>query len=32
MSNFLGVGFRFPFSVGPGGGIPISKYEQNIEE
>jgi hypothetical protein len=32
MSNFLGVGFKFPFSVGPNGGIQLSKYEQNIEE
>jgi phage baseplate assembly protein W len=32
MSNFLGVGFRFPFSVGNNGGIQLSKYEQNIEE
>ena len=32
MSNFLGVGFKFPFSVGPNGGIQFSKYEQNIEE
>ena len=32
MSNFLGVGFRFPFSVGPNGAVQLSKYEQNIEE
>jgi len=32
MSNFLGVGFKFPFSVGPNGGVQLSKYEQNIEE
>lgn len=32
MSNFLGVGFKFPFQVGPNGGILFSKYEQNIEE
>ncbi|MBS2022132.1 MAG: GPW/gp25 family protein [Deltaproteobacteria bacterium] len=32
MSNFLGVGFKFPFSVGPNGGIQFSKYETNIEE
>lgn len=32
MSNFLGVGFKFPFSVGPNGGIQLSKYETNIEE
>jgi phage baseplate assembly protein W len=32
MANFLGVGFKFPFSVGPNGGIQLSKYEQNIEE
>src|SRR5260370_7503640 len=32
MSNFLGVGFKFPFSVGPNGGIQLSKYESNIEE
>ncbi len=32
MSNFLGVGFKFPFSVGSNGGIQLSKYESNIEE
>src|SRR5438067_9016480 len=32
MSNFLGVGFKFPFSVGPNGAVQLSKYEQNIEE
>ena len=32
MSNFLGVGFKVPFSVGPSGGIQLSKYETNIEE
>jgi len=32
MSNFLGVGFKFPFQVGPNGGIQLSKYELNIEE
>ena len=32
MSNFLGVGFKFPFSVGSNGGIQLSKYENNIEE
>jgi phage baseplate assembly protein W len=32
MSNFLGTGFRFPFSVGPNGGIRLSRFEQNIEE
>ena len=32
MSNFLGVGFRFPFAVGAGGGIRLSKFETNIEE
>src|SRR5947199_8493369 len=32
MSNFLGVGFKFPFSVGPNGGVQLSKYETNIEE
>jgi uncharacterized protein len=32
MSNFLGVGFKFPFAVGPSGGIQLSKYESNIEE
>src|SRR5438132_9440080 len=32
MSNFLGVGFKFPFSVGPSGGVQLSKYETNIEE
>ena len=32
MSNFLGVGFKFPFTVGPNGGIQLSKYESNIEE
>ena len=32
MSNFLGVGFKFPFAVAPNGGIGLSKYEQNIEE
>ena len=32
MSNFLGVGFKFPICVGPTGGIQLSKYEQNIEE
>ncbi len=30
-SNFLGIGFRFPFSVGPAGNVAVSKYEQNIE-
>jgi phage baseplate assembly protein W len=32
MSNFLGIGFKFPFSVGPNGGIQLSRYEPNIEE
>lgn len=32
MSNFLGVGFKFPFQVGPNGGIALSRYELNIEE
>ena len=32
MSNFLGVGFKFPVSVGPNGGVQLSKYETNIEE
>jgi phage baseplate assembly protein W len=32
MSNFLGVGFKFPFQVGPNGGIQMSRYELNIEE
>ena len=32
MSNFLGIGFKFPFAVGPSGGIQLSRYEQNIEE
>jgi phage baseplate assembly protein W len=32
VTNFLGVGFKFPFSVGPSGGIQLSKYERNIEE
>ena len=32
MSNFLGIGFKFPFAVGPNGGIQLSRYEQNIEE
>jgi uncharacterized protein len=32
MSNFLGTGFKFPFAVGPNGGIQLSRYEQNIEE
>src|SRR6202171_1954413 len=32
MSNFLGVGFKFPFSVGSNGGIQLSKYENNIKE
>src|SRR3989442_10417535 len=32
MSNFLGVGFKFPFSVGPNGAIQLSRYEANIEE
>jgi uncharacterized protein len=32
MANFLGVGFKFPFAVGPGGGIQLSKFETNIEE
>src|SRR5437588_10778561 len=32
MSNFLGVGFKLPFSVGPNGAIPLSRYEANIEE
>src|SRR5713226_2461268 len=32
MSNFLGVGFNIPFTVGSNGGIQLSKYESNIEE
>ena len=32
MSNFLGVGFKFPVSVGPSGAIQLSRYEANIEE
>lgn len=32
MGNFLGVGFRFPFSVDPAGGISMSKFEDNVEE
>src|SRR5204862_5917872 len=32
MTNFLGIGFKFPFSVGPNGGIQLSRYEANIEE
>ena len=32
MGNFLGTGFKFPFSVGPNGGIQLSRYETNIEE
>jgi phage baseplate assembly protein W len=32
MANFLGTGFKFPFSVGPNGGIQLSRYELNIEE
>lgn len=32
MGNFLGTGFKFPFSVGPNGGLQLSKYETNIEE
>lgn len=32
MSNFLGTGFKFPFSVGPSGGVQLSRYELNIEE
>src|SRR6202158_3361024 len=32
MSNFLGVGFKLPFSLGSNGGIQLSKYENNIEE
>jgi phage baseplate assembly protein W len=32
MSNFLGVGFKFPISVGSNGGLQLSKYETNIEE
>src|SRR6267154_1708217 len=32
MSNFLGVGFKFPFLVGPNGGVQLSRYETNIEE
>lgn len=32
MANFLGTGFRFPFTVDPSGGIALSKYEDNVEE
>ena len=32
MTNFLGVGFKFPFSVGPNGALQLSRYETNIEE
>lgn len=33
MGSFLGVGFRFPFTVNQGtGGIAFSRYEDNIEE
>jgi hypothetical protein len=32
VANFLGVGVKFPFSVGANGGIQYSKYEDNIEE
>lgn len=33
MGSFLGVGFRFPFSVEPANGaVAFSKYEDNIEE
>ncbi len=32
MANFLGTGLKFPFSVGPDGGIQLSRYETNIEE
>src|ERR1700716_1245737 len=32
MINFLGVGFKFPFSVGPNGAVQLSRYETNIEE
>ena len=31
-NNFLGVGFRFPYSTNPSGNVALSKYEQNIEE
>jgi phage baseplate assembly protein W len=32
MSNFLGVGFRFPFTVDHSGGVAFSRYEDNVEE
>ena len=32
MGSFLGVGFRFPFTVDPTGGIAMSRYEDNVEE
>src|SRR3981189_1576187 len=32
MTNFLGIGFKFPFSVGPNGAVQLSPYQTNIEE
>jgi hypothetical protein len=30
--NFLGIGFKFPFSINPRGGVAVSRYEEDIEE
>src|SRR6266550_1474451 len=30
--DFLGVGWKFPFQVTPGGKIALAQYEQRIEE
>lgn len=32
MGNFLGVGFRFPFTVDARGGVALSSYEDNVEQ
>ncbi len=30
--DYLGVGWKFPLQVTPGGGIALARYEQRIEE
>jgi uncharacterized protein len=30
--DYLGIGWKFPLQVTPGGGIALARYEQRIEE
>jgi phage baseplate assembly protein W len=32
LRNFLGVGYKFPFSINKRGGVAMSRYEEDIEE